>query len=205
MADKIGVTLIGEKELQQALNQFRGSVQRRIVKKAVDEAAKLVVPRIKEQVQQFDVTGTLLKSIGKVVVGFPKGAGATKPAGSRAAASEKPPIWIAYVGPRTRMGRYVAVNETVSKRGIKKTSYKFATAKATKFTDSTRLIFRWPTRYAHLIERGTKRGVKPKRFMAKGWDKSVRAAQAKMSSEIRSGISKEAAKAAARTAKAKGR
>ena len=74
---------------------------------------------------------------------------------------------------------------------------------ARRFTIDTfqQAHFRSPARYAHLVERGTKRGVKAHRYLARAVQQKGEAAQLKIIQKLQEGIS---GWAVARAAKARG-
>ena len=181
----VGIQIHGEKELMAALEQFRGSVQRRIVKKAVTAGARPVLRAIKDRAKFDKQSGTLWKSIGTVIRGYPKGAGSQAPG---RAANTRAPTWLAYIGPRRGMGRHV----TVSKTSRGKTKWQKGSV------TGGRTVYRDPVKYAHLVERGTVRS-RPMPFMRPGWDQSRNAALSTIAQEIRAGIDREAATAASKT------
>lgn len=55
-----------------------------------------------------------------------------------------------------------------------------------------------PTKYAHLVELGTRRGVAPRLFLRRAWESHKAGAAETMRREIAEGVAREAAKAAAR-------
>ena len=104
-----GVQLHGTKELLDALDEFRGSVARRVVKRAVTVAARPVLRAIKGYAKQSKQSGTLWKSIGSVIRAYPKGVGSVVP-GQKTGRMARAPTFLAYIGPAIGSVLYVGAS-----------------------------------------------------------------------------------------------
>jgi HK97 gp10 family phage protein len=138
MALKVSIT--GVEAAKHAVDQLPTRLRRRAIKFALRDAGKVMLRATKAHVPRE--TGLLNRSLGI------KTAVPTNP---------KKPAWVK-VGARRGFKLPVERNKRGRLRALTK---KLAAA----LPESTQTRFRNPTRYLHLVERGTKNGVKGQRFL----------------------------------------
>jgi HK97 gp10 family phage protein len=122
--------LVGVKEAVEAMTELRPALQRKTMRIAMSAAGGVVLNDARSRVVRE--SGLLKKALGVKV------------------SASKQKEWFAAVG--AKRGNKLAIR--VTKRGQVRT---LSTKKASKLAESgTKLTYRNPTRYAHLVEKGTR-------------------------------------------------
>jgi len=167
---KIEGKLYGEKELLHALKALPVKLQNKALRTGVTKAARLVVKAAKQTVVKD--SGLLKRSLGH-----------------RVWMSRDGMVIGATIGPRKGMGGLVEKKQS-KKRGkyMKAVGKKDITSgKAAMRAES--MEYRDPTKYAHLVERGTKHTA-PRAFLRRAMSASSDVALGVMRAEVQKAINK---------------
>lgn len=183
---QLQVGLTGLTEALRELRQFPKSVHRKGTRIALSAAAGVMKSDLPKRVPRE--TGTLAKSMGV-----------------RVKVSEETAY--AIVGPKRGIKVAVAANKQRKQVVIARyTKKKDGTTRVTgqRRFDRTkaagkRIRYRVPSRYAHLVEGGTKRGVKASRYMKRSIEATKGAAESRATEKLRQVVDEEARKAAGRS------
>jgi HK97 gp10 family phage protein len=159
----VTVRLTGAEKAISAVNALPGRIRNRAVRVALNAAGGEFKSEVKTRAPKE--TGLLKRSIGvKVAVPYQK----------------NKPAWVK-VGPQRGFRQPVEKNKKGKVRTVSKKIQNL-------LPESSKTKYRNPTRYAHLVEGGTKRGVKATRFMALSASLRQGAAVAKMESKLRTAV-----------------
>lgn len=178
LAGSVSVDISGLPELRKAMDSLRASVQRRILRKALTNAARPGVKATAAKIQK--VTGHLAKSIGlRTKTGRDKAVNVV-------------------VGPRRKFYKIYDVRTTSKGTQfvkMQKTPKDFKEMKALGKQvrgDKTKAV-RWATKYFHLVELGTKRSRKFSPLQ-KTFNELKSSMNATVEKEVAAGLAAEARK-----------
>lgn len=174
----IKADLRGVPEALAGLKQFKEGIQRKHIKIALSAAGGVFKPEAVKRAPSE--TGLLKKSI-KV----------------KTSLSKKKDNAYAVVGASRQVKRAVGLAASGKNKGKIRTLGKKAVEKLT--TAGTTVRYRQPARYSHLVEKGTKRGVKATRFLADTVASKKDQAGQRIVEKLRKGVEEEAAKALAKS------
>lgn len=164
----IRVEVAGVSDCLRAFSELPQAVQNRQMRIGLNAAAGVIRDAAKSNAPRE--TGLLRRSL-KIKVRVPNA--------SYNRAHHGRPAY-AVIGPARRVIGLATTAGGKTRGGIKRA------IKAQSGVGTVRI--RRPSRYAHLVEKGTRRGVTPKRFLARAVSNQGEAAKAKMLNKIRDGV-----------------